>query len=186
MNSLIKFLKKYGSISPETENELLKKIQLINKKKGDFFLKQGQVTSSLLIMEKGLIRAFFVKDDKEYNSWFAIENEIISSILPLYAGKPSFENIQFLEDSTGYWISVNDLNDLYRKHPELEKIGRKMAEELCIVLEERITSLHTESAEQRYQNLVKNQPHLLQRLNLGHIASFLGITQETLSRIRKR
>jgi len=68
----------------------------------------------------------------------------------------------------------------------LDIIGRKIAEELCIILEERITSLHTESAEERYQSLVTNHPHLLQRLSLGHIASYLGITQETLSRIRKR
>lgn len=186
MNSLIQFLKQYGSISLEIENEINNKTQYISKHKNDFFLKKGQITSSLLIIEKGLIRAYFTKDNKEYNSWFAKEGEIIASILPLFAGHPSFENIQFLEDSTGYMIAISDLNDLYKKYPELDTIGRKIAEELCIILEQRITSLHTESAEQRYQSLIKKHPHLLQRLNLGHIASFLGISQETLSRIRKR
>lgn len=186
MNVLINFLKKYGPFSHKLEMEINKKTQYFSKQKNDFFLKQGQVTSSLFVMEKGIIRAYFCKGDKEYNSWFAIENELVSSILPLFSNQPSIENIQFLEDATGYSISINDLNELYKKHPELNAIGRKMAEELCIILEERITSLHTESAEERYISLLKTYPHLLQRLTLGHIASFLGITQETLSRIRKR
>ena len=186
MSALTLFLKKYGALSSEAESEINRRSQFIAKQKNDFFLRQGQIASSLLILDKGLIRAFFVKDGKEYNTWLAIEDTLIGSILPLYANKPSFENIQFLEDSSGYMISISDLNELYKKYPEMETIGRKMAEELCIILEERITSLHAASAEERYKSLVKEQPFLLQRLNLGHIASFLGITQETLSRIRKR
>ena len=186
MNALIAFLKKYGTLTVEIEKELAQRSHYISKQKNDFFLKQGQTTSSLLVLEKGLIRAFFKKEDKEYNTWFARENEIISSILPLYANRPAIENIQFLEDSEGYWIAIEDFNELYTKHPELHTIGRKIAEELCIILEERITSLHTESAQERYHTLIRQFPYVLQRIPLGHIASFLGITQETLSRIRKR
>ena len=186
MNAFINVLKKYGPLTSEVEEEINSKTRFITKHKNDFFLKQGQTTSSLLIMEKGLIRAFFHKDGKEYNTWFAIENEIIASILPLFSRKPSVENIQFLEESNGYCISISDLNELYKKYPALDTIGRKIAEELCIILEERITSLHTESAEERYSTLIRQYPYWLQRLNLGQIASFLGITQETLSRIRKR
>ena len=173
-------------MTPEMEEEIIKRIKYVSKRKNDFFLKKGQILSNLMVMEKGLIRAFFYKNDKEINTWFANENIIFASILPIYANRPSFEYIQFLEDSEGYMISISDLNELYKKYPELDIIGRKIAEELCIILEERITSLHTESAEERYQSLVTNHPHLLQRLSLGHIASYLGITQETLSRIRKR
>ncbi|HEX7868847.1 MAG TPA: Crp/Fnr family transcriptional regulator, partial [Chryseobacterium sp.] len=68
----------------------------------------------------------------------------------------------------------------------MNTIGRKMAEEYCKILEDRIKSLQTETAEKRYQNLIENQPDATQRITLGHIASYLGITQETLSRIRKR
>lgn len=186
MNPLIHKLKTYGNISPETECEIHKKTRYIEKKKDDHLLKSGQTASSLFLLEKGIIRAYFIKNEKEINAWFGMENILIGSILPLYANKPSFENIQFLEDSEVYSISAEDLNDLYKTHPELNLIGRKVAEELCEILEERITSLHIESAEERYQSLIKMYPEILQRVSLGHIASHLGITQETLSRIRKR
>lgn len=186
MNPLIIEFKKYGNISSEIESELSSRIKIYQKKKGDYFLKQGQVNSSIFVIEKGLARIYFVKDNKEINSWFAEENEIIGSILPIYSHKPSFENIQFLEDSLIYSISSRELNDLYRAYPEFNIVGRKMAEKLCEILEERIISLHTENAEERYKSLIKKHPDLLQRINLGHIASYLGITQETLSRIRSR
>jgi len=93
--------------------------------------------------------------------------------------------LQFLEDSESYVLSAEDLQDLYSRYPELNQIGRLIAEEMCIILEERINSLHTESAIERYQSLVKKQPNLLNRITLGHIASYLGITAETLSRIRR-
>ncbi|MET4141133.1 Crp/Fnr family transcriptional regulator [Pedobacter sp. UYP1] len=186
MNPLIDRLRQYGDLSPEAEQEVNKRTRCFQKRKDDFLLRQGQVMSTLFMLDKGLVRAYFIRKDKEVNTWFGLENMITGSILPLYTEKPSFENIQFLEDSTIYSISVTDLNELYKIFPELNLIGRKMAEELCVILEERITSLHTESAEERYHSLITSFPGLLQRVNLGHIASYLGITQETLSRIRKR
>lgn len=138
------------------------------------------------MLEKGLVRAYLLKDGNEINTWFAGENEIIGSILPLFSNEPSFENIQFLEDSYIYSIASDDLNYLYKLYPEFNFIGRKLAESLCEILEDRIVSLHTQSAEQRYKSLVQKHPSLLQRISLGHLASYLGITQETLSRIRGR
>lgn len=186
MNPLIIEFKKYGNVSATIELELLKLINTYQKKKGDYFLKQGQLNSTISVLEKGFVRAFFYKNDKEINSWLAGEQELIVSILPLYSNKPSFENIQFLEDSCIHSISSSDLKDLYIKYPEFNLIGRRMAESLCEILEERIISLQTDNAEERYKSLVNKYPNLLQRTNLGHIASYLGVTQETLSRIRSR
>ncbi|RZK39726.1 MAG: Crp/Fnr family transcriptional regulator [Pedobacter sp.] len=185
MNPLVNRLKKYGTFSFEAEQEIHKRTKFFQRRKNDFLLKKGQIATSLFILDKGLVRAYFIKKEKEVNTWFVTEGYLTGSILPLYTDKPSFENIQFLEDAEVYSISVQDLNDLYRIYPELNLIGRRIAEELCIILEERITSLHTESAEERYRSLVSTNPELLQRVNLGHLASFLGITQETLSRIRR-
>lgn len=128
------------------------------------------------MVKKGVFRAYIHRDGKEINVWFGEENQIFGAIMPMYAGRPSPENIQFLEDSEVYALAVDDLEVLYGLHPELNLIGRKIAEELCVILEDRITSLHTESAPQRYVTLIKQQPGLLQRINLGHIASFLRVT----------
>lgn len=186
MNPLVRQLKKYGNLSAGIETELNTKIKIVTKKKGDFFLKEGQIISNLFVIEKGLIRAFYKKADNEVNVWFGFENTILGSVMPLFFGCPSIENIQFLETSTLYYIPSDDLNDLYKNHPEMNTIGRKIAEGYCRVLEERTFSLQTETAEQRYNSLLKMQPDALQRISLGHIASYLGITQETLSRIRKK
>lgn len=186
MNPLIKKFKEYGPITDEIEIELVKKVKFQNRLKGDFFLKQGQIVSSLFLIERGLVRSFYIKEDREINSWFGSENIILGSILPLFFKVPSAENIQFLEDSVVYYIEGNDLEELYRKYNEMNTIGRIMTEEYCKILEDRIMSLQTQSAEERYQTLLKFQPDATQRISLGHIASYLGIQQETLSRIRKR
>ncbi|RZJ82230.1 MAG: Crp/Fnr family transcriptional regulator [Flavobacterium sp.] len=186
MNPLVEQFKKYGAISSIAEKAIEQKTKIFAKKKNDHFLKEGQLLSSYFVVQKGVFRAYIHRDGKEVNVWFGQENQIFGSIMPMYANRPSPENIQFLEDSEVYAISVDDLENLYKLHPELNLIGRKIAEEVCIILEDRIVSLHTESAPERYQSLIKEHPNLLNRINLGHIASYVGVTQETLSRIRKR
>ena len=104
--------------------------------------------------------------------------------MPLFSNNPSIENIQLLEDSVFHYISNQNLQKLYNKHPDLNTIGRKVAEEYCLLLENRIASLQVDSAEDRYRKLIKDFPNISQRVSLGHIASYLGITQATLSRIR--
>lgn len=184
MNPLLHQFKKYGPISAEAEKDIELKTNCFQKNKHDHLLKQGQILSSYFVLEKGIIRSYIHRNEKEINVWFGAENQVFGSILPMYNNKPSPENIQFLEDAKVYAISVDDLENLYKIYPELNLIGRKIAEELCVILEERINSLHFETATERYQNLILQMPYLLQRVNLGHIASYLGITQETLSRIR--
>lgn len=186
MNPLIEKFKEYGHLPPEIEDKLSSYIKTQTKQKGDFFLKQGQIVSSLFIIETGLVRSYYIKDDREINSWFGFENIILGSVLPLFYQQPSFENIEFLETSTYYYISNKDLNEIYKISNEMNTIGRKMTEEYCVILEDRIRSLQRESAIQRYNSLIKYQPDATQRISLGHIASYLGITQETLSRIRKK
>ncbi|MEJ5053510.1 Crp/Fnr family transcriptional regulator [Sphingobacterium sp. MYb382] len=185
MNPLIEQLKKYGYLSEKLQEEIAKRTQFFSKNKYEHLLREGQIMSSYFVISKGIIRSYFHANGKEVNSWFGEENEIFCSVLPLYKRRPSFENIQFLEDSELYILSVEDLDAIYQQFPEFNLIGRLLAEEVCIIMEERITSLHTEFAIERYHSLIKKQPKLLNRINLGHIASYLGITAETLSRIRR-
>lgn len=184
MNPLIEQFKRYGKISLDAELDFHKKVIRQERNKNDFYLKEGQTSSGLFVMEKGLVRAFFIKNEKEINTWFGTENLILGSISPLFFNQPAKENIQFLEDSIVYSISRENLYDLYRKYHEIESIGRQMTEHYCLMMEERITSLQTLTAQERYEQLLQLFPELLQRVSLGHIASYLGITLETLSRIR--
>ncbi|ANF52239.1 hypothetical protein A0O34_17695 [Chryseobacterium glaciei] len=186
MNPLINKFKEYGEIPIDIEQQLLIVTKRQTKQKGDFFIKQGQSISSLFLIETGLVRSFFIKDDREINSWFGFEDSIMGAAMPLFYNEPSFENIQFLENSTYYYISSKDLNDLYKKSHEMSTIGRKIAEECCVIVAERAMSLQTESAEQRYNSLKIYKPDAIQRISLGHIASYLGVKAETLSRIRKK
>jgi len=185
MNPLIEQLQKYGYLSEEVQREIAKRTKYFVKKKHEHLLREGHTISNYFVISKGLVRAYFHNNGKEVNSWFGEENEIFCSILPLYKNKASIENLQFLEDTELYVLSAEDLTDLYRIFPELNQFGRLIAEDMCVMLEERITSLHIDSAIKRYQLLMEKQPKLFNRINLGHIASYLGITPETLSRIRK-
>lgn len=105
--------------------------------------------------------------------------------MPLFLFNHPLKIFIFLEDTTLYYISNIDLENFYKSSQEMNTIGRKIAEDYCKILEERSFLLQTHSAEQRYHWLLHNSPEALQRISLGHIASYLGITQETLSRIRK-
>lgn len=186
MNALIKQLKKYGNLTSEIEKLLNEKIKILTKQKGDYLLKEGQTASILFVIESGLIRYFYTTPENEINVGFGFENEILGSVMPLFFNRPAIENIQFLEDTTLYYISSNDLDFFYRSSQEMNTIGRKIAEKYCKILEERSFLLQTHSATERYNWLLLNKPETLQRISLGHLASYLCISQETLSRIRKK
>jgi CRP-like cAMP-binding protein len=100
--------------------------------------------------------------------------------------KASYENIQAIEPATLYAITFDDLQKLYKNYPTFDKIGRLLTEQYYVALEERIMSLQFQTAIERYQSLMQNENYLLQRVSLGMIASYLGISQETLSRIRSK
>ncbi len=133
-----------------------------------------------------MVRSYYIQENREINSWFGFENTILGAAIPLFYNLPANENIQFLEPTIVHYILKEDLDNLYQKHPELNTIGRKMIEGYCVILEERINALRTQTAEQRYNFLLKKHPDAVQRIALGHIASYLGITPETLSRIRNK
>lgn len=186
MNPLIQEFKKFGTISAQAEMDFHRRTIRQERKKGSFYLKEGQTTSGLFVIEKGSARIFYTKNHKEINTLFALEGEVVASSRTLFFGLPAKENIQFLEDSVIYSISRTDLFDLCRLYPDINTIERLATEAYSLSLEERIFSLQTLSATERYEELLQDRTEILQRVSLGHIASYLGVTLETLSRIRKK
>lgn len=154
--------------------------------KSDFLISEGQICRSLYFLESGCMRGFYNIDGKDVTQWFGFENNFVTSFRSFTAQVPSVEYIQALEDCVLWTISYEDFKKLLLHHSEIEKFVRLMYEHYYIRLEERYSNAHFKTATERYEDLLQNHPHILQRIPLGHIASYLGISQETLSRIRKK
>lgn len=178
-------LRKYGHISTETEQLLLPHIQHCTRAKGAHLLRKGQIDGGLYILEQGILRFYYLYQDKEVTTWFCKENQVAFSSA-FFFRIPSFEYIQLLEDSSIYYIAGGVLEQLYKQSEEMNTIGRKMSEEYCMEFEERVASLQTQTALERYQDLMQKSPDIFQRVQLGHIASYLAVSPETLSRIRRK
>lgn len=184
-NFFIDNLRKYGPISDETALLMAPHIKCINKGKGDHLLRKGQLNGGVYILEKGILRFYYLYNDKEVTTWFCKENMVAFSS-SFFFRIPSFENIQLLEDSAIHYITGDVLDELYKTNEEINTIGRKLSEEYCMEFEERVASLQTQTALERYEKLMKESPDIFQRVALGQIASYLAVSPETLSRIRRR
>ena len=109
---------------------------------------------------------------------------VITALDSLFSGKPSYYNIELLEDCDLIRVDYKEVEKLYEQHHDLESCGRIMATECYLEENERNRSFQMLSAKERYLNLIETQPKIVQRVNLGHIASYIGVTQVQLSRIR--
>ncbi len=154
--------------------------------KGHIMVKPGTVCRSLFFVESGLTRTFYYKDEKDVTDWFSPENSIACSIVSFTTQKPDRRGIELLEDSSFWILGHDDLERLCDHHHEIERFARMITAYGMILVQERFDELHFSTAPQRYKKLLDSQPTILQRAPLGMIASYLGITQETLSRIRSQ
>jgi CRP-like cAMP-binding protein len=186
MNPVIRQLETYYPLNPVAAEALVSRLTIVAFSKNDYLLKKGRICEHFYFMEQGAARGFYHLDDKEVTHWFAFENNFISSFHSYITQQPSIENIQFLEDSTVWAISKKELTGLFDRYHEIERLVRIIYEQYYILLEERYVNAQFKSAADLYTDLIERTPHILQRVPLGQISSYLGITQETLSRIRKQ
>lgn len=184
MESLLKTIDQFLSLSPEIQESLTSKTKLRYLKKKEILLEPNKQIHSLFYVNRGLLRGFFYQKRKDITTWFSLEGEITTSITSLITGKPSLEGIEALEDCELGEISYNDLNDLYDTFPEFNRLGRMLMELYYIELEERAVHFQFKTAKERYTYFISKYSHAFHRIPLTHIASYLGITKETLSRIR--
>ncbi len=186
MENFIKYLNSYSNLSEKTVEKLGENIVKFELKKNTILLRQEQICQYLYFVDKGILKQYYYLNDNEVIDYFATENKIASSISSLFGQKPSNKIIEAIEDSTLFAISFKKLEELFLNHADLERVGRLIATEAFILMEERVLSLQFHTAKRRYDDLVKTNPDILQRVSLGNIASYLGITQVTLSRIRSQ
>ena len=156
-------------------------------KKGDYFLRAGQICREVGFIEKGLIRYCGTKDNGEdITLHFGKENEFTSNYQSFLDHSVSQRSIQCLEDSEIGTISYDNLQRLYEEVKEGQKFGRLVCEHLYLQALDQISSIYTDQPEQRYLNFVKDYPDLQQRIPQYYISSYVGVKPPSLSRIRKR
>lgn len=185
MKKVIEHLQQYGSISEEAYTAISEIVVHNQYKKGDFILKEDKVCQYIGFIEKGMTRNFYYKDGKDITTSFAYEEDPCLSMYSFISQKPSLESIEALEDCSIWSISYQQLQNLYQRFPNLNLIGRLITEEYYIMLEEHTRALKHKSSKERYWQLMDDYPDIIQRVPLTHIASFLGMTKENLSRIRR-
>ncbi len=184
MEQLINQLFNYHPLSADAQQALSACMEKKMLPKNDFLLREGKLCHHLYFLEKGALRGFYNLDGKEITHWFGFENDFVTSFHSFTTGQAAVENIQLLEGSIVWAISKRQLTNLFNQHHEIERLVRIAYEKYYIRLEERFVNAQFKTARALYETLLQQAPHILERVPLGHIASYLGISQETLSRIR--
>lgn len=154
-------------------------------RKGEFLLKEEQTVREIAFVQKGAFRIYHIQDGKEINNHFFLENDYAVSFLDFLKNRPSRYYIEALEDSEVYTFNSQSLQMAYEKSKNWERFGRLIAESAYATATNRFESFLFLSAKERYLQMMKDYPLFLQRIPLYHLASYLGIERESLSRIRK-
>jgi CRP-like cAMP-binding protein len=152
--------------------------------KKHLLLEADKLEQNLYLLKKGIVRAYYDTPEKDISFWFGVEGDPILSMKTYVLNEKSYENIELLEDSILYEIKISDLKNLYESNLEIANWGRKLAEKELVKTEELFISRQFKTATERYTELLKERPEILKRVSLKVIASYLGITQVSLSRIR--
>jgi len=180
------FIQEFINPTEEEWQYLASTLELRNVPKKERLLQQGDICRHVAFVNKGLFRAYKSSDDKEITHYFPIEGFFATDYSSFINRTPSPDTIEALEDCEVLLLSRDDMHKAYSKYHVWERFGRLMAEYLYIKLEKTINSFQFMTPEERYLNLMAENPGIYERAPQVHIASFLGITPESLSRIRKR
>lgn len=161
-------------------------LEKITLPKGVLLQEAGKLCARLYLVEEGILRAYYFKEDKDITAHFAFSREAITAPDSFITGRPTRYYLESLEESQAYVVDRYQLERYLQEHPELENLARRFTQAIYLELLQRLESLMFLSAQERYENLLTRHPQLIRRVSLGHIASYLGISRETLSRIRAK
>lgn len=177
-------LNKVYQLPDQSKLKVVEYIDEVNYKKGERLFQADQIVKEIFFIKKGIVRAYTKTDNNDITFWFGKEGDTIISMRSYVADQKGYEDIELLEDSEFYKIDISYLRQLFNDDIHIANWGRKFAEQELIKTEERLISRQFKTAKDRYKELLENNPNLIKRVQLGHIASYLGITQVSLSRIR--
>lgn len=171
-------------LTTASKNLIKKSITECNFPKGHILFKANKIETSIYFIKKGIARAYAYSDDNQITFWFGKEGDPIVSMQSYVNNQKGYEDVELLEDCELYELKTERLQKLFLKDIHIANWGRKFVELELIKSEERLISLQFNTATERYLALLKKYPSIIQRVQLAHIASYLGITQVSLSRIR--
>ena len=176
--------RKYSTMTLD-ELSLLESILIPMKfPKGELILKEGEVCHNIYYVDRGLVRLFYFKNDKELTEHLQVENNIVMSIESLFKERPTKLQIEASETSIIYAIPRQKLEEIALHNGNIQILYRKILEESLIQSQIHADMLRFESAQDRYKKLFKMQPQIVLRAPMNYIASYLQMTPETLSRVR--
>ncbi|MFT5819974.1 MAG: CRP-like cAMP-binding protein [Crocinitomix sp.] len=186
INDLIKYFEKLIPLGQEERNFISENVPVKMVPKNTLLLKDGDVSGEFYFMISGSARLFYNSNTGEKTAFFYFENSFVSSYESFTKQVPAKHNLQVMEDSTVAIITAEVAYQLVQLYPAFDFLARTMMEEELIMCQEIISTFITLSAEERYLKLIESNDQILQRIPQHQLATFLGITAETLSRIRKR
>ena len=182
---LKKFISQYVSLSEQELDDIAGKFRSKSVKKNNFLLRQGEVCKDLVFVQKGCLRLYYLADDVEVSVWFAFPYSSAIEIYSFISGEPTNYFLQAIEDAEVLFLPKSELDQLYLHQPKMQEMMRNFWEDVILNLISRFTALQTDSAEKRYLDLLK-KPDYLNTIPQKYLASFIGVTPTSLSRIRRQ
>lgn len=183
---LIDFINKIYPLNDDIMQFMSSRTTFRKVSKGKFLLKPGEYCRDYYYIHKGILRSYINYGEKEITIWINPEGEITTSIRSIGGSRLSDEYIQVIENAELVVIPFEAMHELYDTFPEMNRVGRMLLEEYYSASEERVYIARLPNAHARYQHFINSRPELLNRIPLKYVASYLGITLETLSRLRAK
>lgn len=185
-NSLRTFFNNFRKLSDAEWEYVSKRLELKSFSKNELITHQGEVENYTYFIVRGIVRLFIAGNEKDITLDIHFENDFANGYTSFLTRKPSHFNVQALTEVEAIAMSYDSLEDFYNHIPTANFISRKMAEYTFVRKAIREVDFLTKSPTERYGNLIQNRPHIIKYIPLNFIASYLGITPQALSRIRKR
>lgn len=184
LNMLVKIFEQFNGLDDNSIDQFLDIADLRSFRKGELLVREGEICDKLFFIEQGTVRSFYYKEVKDVTISFSLAGEFITSMSGFITQKPTYENIEALEDCLVLEFAKKKLNELFVREPNWVNIYRQILEEYYVRLEEHLIFSKFKTAKERYFELISEKPQIIKIASIGQIASFLGINIETLSRIR--
>jgi len=147
----------------------------------ELLLKAGRICENIYFVAQGLLRCYYVRNGKEISTWFMKEGDVIASVESFFDQKPSYENIEALEDCVLYYVSHSELSHIYKTYLEFNYVGRELVQNYYKLSEKRLFSIRDTVGVEKMEFLLANHPDLISRVEGQHLASYLSITKEYFS-----